>query len=302
MKVMIAGGSGLLGTALANSLLADGHKVFILTRGAQVVNGAQAVSWDAHTTQGWGHLVNEMDTVIHLAGRSTSAWPWTAAKKKSFEDSRILPGLVLAQAIREANRRPSLFVQISGINHYGLKGDLADESTPPGDDFLAQLAVRWEEATKPVEELGVRRLVLRTSVVLALESPLMFLMTLPVKLFFGGPIGSGKQAFPWIHVKDWIGAVRHLMAKDEARGVYNMIAPTRTSLADFTRVLANVLHRPYWFPLPAFLMRNVLGDMSVLILEGRFSQPKRLIESGYAFQFPGPREALTDLFSKSKEK
>ncbi|MBI3167194.1 MAG: DUF1731 domain-containing protein, partial [Chloroflexi bacterium] len=144
--------------------------------------------------------------------------------------------------------------------------------------------------------LGVRRLVLRTSVVLAKESPLVALMTLPVKLFVGGPIGSGKQAFPWIHIKDWVSAVRYLVANDNARGAYNMIAPMQTSLADFTKVLASVLHRPYWFPVPAFLMRNVLGEMSVLILEGRFSQPKRLIESGYRFQFPGPREALTDLF------
>jgi uncharacterized protein len=124
----------------------------------------------------------------------------------------------------------------------------------------------------------------------------MKLIALPVKLFFGGPIGSGKQAFPWIHINDWVGAVRYLMVNENAKGAYNMIAPVQTSLAGFTKVLATVLHRPYWFPVPAFLMRNVLGEMSVLILEGRFSQPKRLIESGYTFQFPGPREALTDLF------
>ncbi|MBI3169231.1 MAG: NAD-dependent epimerase/dehydratase family protein, partial [Chloroflexi bacterium] len=197
MNILISGGSGLLGTALTKSFLADGHNVYILSRGTYVHPGAQTVKWDGHTTDGWGQLVNEMDVVIHLAGRSTSAWPWTVAKKKSFEDSRILPGLALAQAIREATRRPSLFMQISGINHYGLRGDFADESTLPGDDFLAQLTVKWEDATNPVENLGVRRLVLRTSVVLAKESPLVALMTLPVKLFVGGPIGSGKQAFPW---------------------------------------------------------------------------------------------------------
>jgi len=296
MNIMISGGSGLLGSALTQSFLADGHKVFILSR----AGGTNTVKWDGRTTNGWGHLINEMDVVIHLAGRSTSDWPWTSARKKSFEDSRILPGLALAQAIREATRRPSLFVQVSGINHYGLRGDLADESTPPGDDFLAQLTVKWEDATKPVEELGVRRLVLRTPPVLAKNSIILKLIALPVQLFFGGPIGSGKQAFPWIHISDWVGAIRYLMANESAHGVYNMIAPTQTSLADFTKVLANVLHRPYWFPVPAFLMRNVLGEMSVLILEGRFSQPKRLLESGYKFQFPGPREALTDLFDQAK--
>ena len=297
MNILISGGSGLLGTALTKSLLADGHQVFILSRGASVSkSNVQIIHWDALTTAGWGQLLNEMDVVIHLAGRNTAAWPWTAAKKKSFEDSRILPGLVLAQAIREATHRPSLFVQVSGINHYGLSGDLADESTPPGEDFLAQLTVKWEDATKSVEGLGVRRIVLRTPPVLARENLIMKLIALPVQLFFGGPIGSGKQAFPWIHIKDWVGSVRYLMSNESANGAYNLIAPMSTSQADFTRVLAEVLHRPYWFPVPAFLLRNVLGEMSVLILEGRFSQPKRLLESGYKFQFPGPREALTDLF------
>ncbi|HNH26756.1 MAG TPA: TIGR01777 family oxidoreductase [Anaerolineales bacterium] len=296
MNIMISGGTGLLGTALTKSLLADGHKVFILSRTDKKRSDVQIIKWDARTPDGWGHLVNEMDVVIHLAGRSTSAWPWSAANKKSFEDSRILPGLALAQAIQAATRRPSLFVQVSGINHYGLHGDLADESTPPGDDFLAQLTVKWEGATQSVERLGVRRLVLRTPPVLSRDNVIMKLIALPVQLFVGGPIGSGKQPFPWIHIKDWVSAVRYLMANESSRGVYNMIAPSQTSLADFTKILANVLHRPYWFPVPAFLMRNVLGEMSVLILEGRFSQPKRLLESGYTFQFPGPREALTDLF------
>ncbi len=296
MNIMIAGGTGLLGTALTKSFLADGHKVFVLSRTSSNRSDVQIVEWDARSTNGWGHLVNEMDVVIHLAGRSTSAWPWTAAKKKSFEDSRILPGLALAQAIQNATRRPSLFVQVSGINHYGLQGDLADETTPPGEDFLAQLTVKWEDATQSVEGLGIRRLVLRTPPVLSRDNVIMKLIALPVQLFVGGPIGSGKQAFPWIHIKDWVGAIRYLMANENARGVYNMIAPAQTSLADFTKVLANILHRPYWFPVPAFLMRNVLGEMSVLILEGRFSQPKRLLESGYKFQFPGPQEALTDLF------
>lgn len=296
MNIMISGGTGLLGTALTKSFLADGHKVFILSRKQSSRSNVQVVKWDAGTTAGWGHLINEMDVVIHLAGRSTAAWPWTAAKKKSFEDSRIVPGLALAQAIREATRRPSLFVQVSGINHYGLHGDPADESTPPGEDFLAQLTVKWEAATRSVEELGVRRLILRTPPVLARENLIMKLIALPVQLFFGGPLSSGKQAFPWVHIRDWVAAVRYLMANESAHGVYNMIAPEQTSLADFTRVLANVLRRPYWFPVPAFLLRNVLGEMSVLILEGRFAQPKRLLESGYTFQFPGPREALTDLF------
>jgi uncharacterized protein (TIGR01777 family) len=300
MNVMIAGGSGFLGKALTQSLLADGHKVFILTRGAPVPQGAQAVNWDAKTTKGWGHLVNEMDAVIHLAGKTLATFPWTAATKRDFHDSRILPGLALAQAIREADRRPSLFVQASGINHYGLRGDIADESTPPGDDFLARLTVEWEAATKVVEELGVRRVVIRTAVVLGKGEGLLSLMALPVKLFVGGPMGDGKFAMPWIHVNDWVGAVRHLMTNESAHGAYNLIAPMPTSNADFNRALAGALHRPYWFPAPAFLLRILLGEMSVLVVEGRFAKPERLIESGYKFQFAGVREALSDLFNQAQ--
>ena len=296
MNVLIAGGSGFLGLALTKSLLLDGHKVFILTRGSSVIEGVQAVHWDAKTTSGWGSLVNQMDVIIHLAGRTLASWPWTASTKRDFHDSRILPGLALAKAVLEATHRPSLFIQASGINHYGFQGDLADESTPPGNDFLAQLTVEWEAATESVEELGVRRLVIRSAVVLAKDGGLLSLMALPIKLFAGGPLGSGKHAMPWIHIKDWVGGVRYLIENETAHGVYNLIAPTPISNAEFNRTLASIIHRPYWFPTPAYLLRIILGEMSVLIVAGRFAQPKRLIQSGYRFQFDGAREALSDLF------
>jgi uncharacterized protein len=296
MNILICGGSGFLGHALTRSFLADGHNVLVLTRGSRAADGAQTVKWDAKTTQGWGHFINEMDIVIHLAGKSLSTWPWTAANKQAFHDSRIIPGRLLAQAIREADSRPRLFVQISGVNYYGLRGEPADESTPPADDFLAQLAVQWEDAAKSLDELGVRRIILRSAPVLG-RGGLLPLMALPVRLFVGGPIGSGKQAMPWIHIKDWVGAARHLIADESAQGAYNFIAPTPTSNANFNKTLAEVLRRPYWFPVPAFLLRNVLGEMSVTILEGRFSSPRRLIESGYEYQFPRLKEALVDLLA-----
>ncbi len=312
MKVLIAGGAGFLGVALTKSLLVDKHRVYLLTRkpNAAVPAGAESVQWDGKTTGGWGSLVNEMDIVIHLAGKTLASWPWTDKTKRAFLDSRVQPGLALAEAIRKAAQRPRVFIQQSGINHYGLRGGPADESTPPADDFLAQLTVKWEAATKSVEELGVRRVVTRTAVVLAKGGGLMPLMALPVKLFMGGPLGSGAQAMPWIHVNDWVGAVRFLMDNENARGAYNLIAPTPTSNADFNRTLAKVVHRPYWFPrthlqtsmkcagfsTPAFLLRTLLGGMNVLVLEGRSAQPRRLVQLGYRFQFPGPYEAFVDLY------
>lgn len=296
MKVMIAGGSGFLGQALTRSFLADDHEVFILTRGSHVLQGAKPVSWDAKNTSGWGNLVNEMDVIIHLAGKTLASWPWTASTKREFLESRVLPGEALARAILEASHRPGIFIQQSGINHYGLRGETANESTPPADDFLAQLTLQWENATRPVEDLGVRRVILRSGVVLDKKAGLLPLMSLPARLFIGGPLGDGKFAMPWIHIKDWVGAVRYLIGNKNAEGAYNLIAPVPTPNSDFNRILAHTLNRPYWFLTPAIFLRTLLGEMSVLVVEGRFARPKRLIETGFRFQFEGPQEALSDLF------
>ena len=298
MKILISGGAGFLGRNLTQSFRADGHQVLILTRGSNVARGASAVRWDAKTTSGWEHLVNEVDVVIHLAGKSLASWPWTSATKRAFENSRILPGLALVEAVQKAKRRPKVFIQQSGINHYGLRGDLADESTPAAADFLAQLTVKWEDATKPVEALGLRRVILRSAVVLGMGGGLLPLMALPIQLFVGGPLGKGLQAMSWIHMKDWIGAVRYLIDDENARGPYNLIAPLPTSNAEFNRALAEVLHRPYSFRVPPFLIRIFLGELSVLILEGRFAEARRLREAGYQFQFPESREAFLDLYGK----
>jgi uncharacterized protein (TIGR01777 family) len=298
VKILISGGTGFLGRNLTRSFIQDGHQVYILTRGDHVPAHAQALQWDAKTTTGWGHLVNEMDVVIHLAGKSLASWPWTSSTKQAFLDSRLSSALALVEAIRTASRRPGIFIQQSGINHYGLHGELADESTPPADDFLAQLTVQWENATQPLEELGIRRVVIRSAVVLAKTEGLMPLMAMPMHLFLGGPAGSGGQAMPWIHIKDWVRAVRYLIENKNARGAYNLIAHTSISNSEFNQTLAEVLHRPCWLSIPAFLMRNLLGEMNVLILEGRAAKPKRLIDAGYQFQFSAPREAFRDLYRK----
>lgn len=300
MKVLIAGGSGFLGKHLISSLTADSHQVWVLTRNSQkTITGVQTVVWDGETTDGWGSLMEDMDAVVNLSGLSLNNWPWTKQKKQRFYDSRLEPGHALATAIKNAAHRPQAFIQISGINYYGLRGEtVADESTPPANDFLAQLTVAWENSTKAVEEVGVRHVICRTAVVLADDAILMWLMALPVRLFVGGPLGSGKQALPWIHIDDQIGAIRFLMENPDAKGPFNLIAPQATSNAEFMHTLAKNLRRPYWFPVPAFLLRLVLGQMSLLITEGRFSRPKRLLEQGYSFRFPKLNEAFKNIFNK----
>jgi uncharacterized protein (TIGR01777 family) len=300
MKVLIAGGSGFMGKHLIKSLTADSHKVWVLSRNpSKNIPGVQVVRWDGRTVGDWGELVNEMDAVVNLSGLSLHNWPWTKSKKGRFIDSRVEPGHALATAIENVTHRPSVFIQISGINYYGLRGEgIADESTPPGDDYLAQLTVAWENATKSVEAVDVRHVVCRTAVVLARDAILMWLMALPVLLFVGGRFGNGKQALPWIHIDDQIGAIRFLIENPAAKGPYNLVAPQQTSNAEFMRTLAKVLRRPYWFPYPRLLLRLMLGEMSVTITEGRFSKPERLFEMGYNMHFSNLEEALQDIFKK----
>lgn len=296
MKILIAGGSGFLGTALRNFLTHNSHEVFILTRGPS--RGRTEIHWDGKTADGWGHLVNEMDAVVNLTGYGLDHWPWTRRQKRKFEDSRVLPGRALVSAIQRAERRPKVFLQTSGINRYGLRGKgIADESTPAADDFLSQLTVKWEDATQPVEALGVRRVITRSAVVLAGRGGLLSLMALPARLFFGGKLGDGSQAMPWIHLADQVRAMKFLLENEDARGPFNLIAPTPTSHTEFMRTLAKTMHRPFWFHMPKLLLKLVLGEMNVLITEGRYSTPKRLLEQGYEFQFPNIEQALDDIYA-----
>lgn len=297
MKVLIAGGSGFLGTALRKSLVAAGHEVFILTR--RPARRPAEIHWNGRTTDGWGEVVNDMDAVVNLTGYGLEHWPWTKRQKQRFVDSRVLPGRALVSAIQAASRRPGVFLQTSGINRYGLRGEgLADETTAAAGDFLARLTVQWEAATEPVEDLGVRRVIFRNAPVLARKGGLFPLMALAPRLFLGGTFGDGKQAMPWIHIADQTNAMRFLLENESARGPFNLIAPQPTSSAEFMRAVTQALHRPYWFHAPKFLLRLVLGEMSVLLTEGRYSQPKRLLEMGFPFQFGKLDDAMNDLLAE----
>jgi hypothetical protein len=240
--------------------------------------------------------MNEMDAVVNLTGYGLEHWPWTKRQKQKFRDSRVIPGRALVSAIENAGRRPRVFLQASGVNRYGLRGEgIADESTPPGSDFLGQLTVPWEDVTKPVEDFGIRRVIVRNAVVLDRKNGLFPLMMLAPRLFFGGTFGNGKQAIPWIHNVDHTNAMRFLLDHENAHGPFNLIAPQPTSSAEFMRAVTRALHRPYWFHVPKFLLRLVLGEMSVLLTEGRYAQPKRLIELGFPFQFGNLEKAMEDL-------
>ncbi len=300
MKILIAGGTGFLGSALSRVLGASGHEVRILTR--RWPRSPNEIQWDGVSTNGWAQRLNEVDAVVNLTGYGLEHWPWTARQKRRFIDSRVLPATALSRAIAEADRSPGVFLQISGINYYGARGEgIADENTPAGEDYLAQLTVQWEAASSAVEQLGVRRVVARTAVVLGAHGGLFPLMALPVRLGVGGPLGSGSQAVPWIHLEDQVAAMRFLLERQDAAGAFNLIAPQPTSNAEFMRAVAQAMRRPYWLPAPAFMLKAVLGEMSTLVLDGRYSKPGRLTEMGFEFRYPTMDTALQALMHRTAD-
>ena len=305
MRVLIAGGTGLIGRALCAELLAVGHVPSVLSRRperARLPDGVRVVAWDGLTLGAWRAQVAEADAVVNLAGANIfgGALPrrWTAGRKRVLRESRLAAGRVLSAAIAEAGHKPAVFVQASAVGYYGPCGDAEiAEDAPAGNDFLARLAVDWEETSAPVEALGVRRVVIRTGIVLSAQGGALPRLVLPFRLFAGGLLGDGRQWLPWIHVADEVGAIRLLLERDDARGPFNLSAPHPLTNADFCHALARVLRRPCWLRTPAWALRLALGEMATLVLDGQRALPQRLLALGYAFRFPHAEDALRDLLT-----
>lgn len=301
MRVILAGGSGFIGAALTQALLAKGHEPLLLSRNPQNARlpvGARSILWDARTPRGWESELESADAVINLAGENLGAWPWTAARKQRILSSRQQTGQAILEAVQKAAARPKVVIQASGIGYYGFTGDVVvTENMPIGDDFLAQVCREWEGATRPVQDLGVRWAATRSGLVLHPRQSVFPLVLLPFRLFVGGPLGSGRQWFPWIHLDDEVQGMIHLLENETTHGAYNFVAPDLVTNAQMGRAIAKVMRRPYWLPVPALMMRLALGDMSVLVLEGQRAEPVRLLDSGYKFRFATLESALRDMLA-----
>ncbi len=305
-RIIITGGSGQMGRAIAADLAKDGYQVILLSRNpANVTNlsaNVRAEKWDGRTAQGWGQLIDRDTAILNFAGENIGIPPipwWLPGRKERIRESRVNAGRAIVEAVKNAKEKPGVVIQASGINYYGLRGDqITTEKESAGNDFAANVCVEWEAATAPVESMGVRRAIIRTAPNLTKQGGILFYLALPFRLFTGGPIGSGKQWFSWIHTVDQVRAIRFLIENENARGVYNVSAPDPKTNADFGKLLAKVLHRPYWFPVPAFVMQLIFGELGKLLLLG--SQrvlPQRLQEAGFKFQFADAESALKDLLN-----
>ena len=307
MRVVIIGGTGLIGRALAASLAADKHEVFVLSRNPQYARsmpaGVKVEEWDGRTSAGWSQFVDGADAVVNLAGASIGGENtfailfrrWTNSNKKRILESRLSAGRAVMQAIEAAAHKPKLLIQASAIGYYGvLNSGPTTEESPRGYDFQARVCWDWEASTSQAEVLGVRRVVIRSGLVMSRKAAILSMVMLPFRFFAGGRLGSGKQWFPWIHVDDEVGAIRFLIDKPDARGAYNLAAPGAITNGQLAKLLGRVMRRPSVFPVPGFALRLLLGEKATLVLDGVQIAPRRLIEAGFTFKFPEAEPAFHD--------
>ena len=294
MRIVIAGGSGLLGSALAAHLQRDGHTVAVLTRRPRHVTH---LAWNPEApAEPWMGVVGAADAVVNLAGESIAPRRWTAARKAAIRDSRLRATRALSDAMRASPRKPEVFLSASAVGIYGPRGEEAvTEETPPGSDFLAELGVAWEREAMSAATL-TRVVLLRTGVVLAREGGALRQMALPFRFFAGGPIGSGRQGISWIHIEDWVRMARWAIETPPVAGPLNLTAPAPVSNAEFARTLGRVLGRPAIMPAPAFAVRLALGEMSTVILTGQRVLPVKAQSLGFTFRFPDLEAALRAIY------
>jgi uncharacterized protein (TIGR01777 family) len=298
MNVLVAGGTGFIGNVLVQRLLGERQTVTLLSRHPQSVRDLDSrfvrrEEWDGRTVGPWVHRLENIDGIINLAGESIGAKRWTEARKAVLVTSRVEPTKALVSGIRMMKKRPAVLVNASAVGYYGdvESGDVT-ESHPAGNGFLASLCKQWEEEAQRAEEFGVRVVRLRFGVVLEKGGGALEKMILPFRFFMGGWLGSGRQWFPWVHRDDVIGVTIFSLQSPDITGPVNVSAPNQVTMREFSQALGKAMHRPSWAPVPAFVLRMVLGEMAGTILTGQRAVPRKLEDAGYSFRYPRLDDAL----------
>lgn len=296
MTIVIAGGSGFLGSALVKAWRTEGHRVLVLTRHPRHPDD---VEWSVEEGGSWTAALDGVDAVVNLAGEGIADRRWSAARKIAILDSRVSATRAIVSAIQAARTPPGVLLNASAIGFYGVRGDEpVTEDAPSGSDFLAMVCRDWEAQANGAAT-STRVVLLRTGVVLARHGGALPQMARPFWFFVGGPLGTGRQYVSWIHLTDWVALVRWALATSSVAGPLNLTAPNPVTNAEFSRALARALHRPGVLRAPAFALRAALGEMGeALLLGGQRVVPAKALRLGFEFRYPVLEPALRDIYGE----
>ncbi len=299
MKIVIAGATGFIGSILTDHLWNQFHDLTLLSRTPPAETNVVKKRWSAWQpgfSGEWETAIDGADGIVNLAGEPIAAKRWNPAQKEKLRSSRLDATRSLVTAIGKAQVKPKFLINASAVGYYGARGEeVVTENARPGRDFLSRLCVEWEAEARKVESFGVRVALLRTGIVLAKGKGALAKMVAPFKMFVGGPLGSGHQWMPWIHIDDEIGLITFLIANNDAHGAFNGSAPNPVTMSEFSRILGEVLNRPSWASVPPSALSLLVGEMADMLLSGQRAVPEAATKLGYSFKYPSLSDALRSL-------
>ena len=307
MKVAITGATGFVGSRLVEKLKAEGHQILVLTRNlerakrifpASAFPNLEIFAYRPTESGDWQQSIADCDAVVNLAGEPI-AERWTPEHKKAILESRQLGTRKIVEAIALADPKPSVLINASAIGYYGTSETATfDEDSPGGNDFLAEVCKKWEAEAQKVKEAGVRLVILRIGIVLDKDGGALAKMLPPFKLFAGGPLGSGRQWFSWIHRDDLVNLIVEALKRPDIEGTFNATAPNPVRMNQFCQTLGEVMNRPSWLPVPGFALETLLGEGAKVVLEGQQVLPKKIQSLAFQYQYPTLKSALEGIISE----
>jgi uncharacterized protein (TIGR01777 family) len=308
MKVAVTGATGFVGSRLVERLQQEGHQILVLTRDSERARrtfpatafpNIEIIAYTPLESGPWQAQIAGCDGVVNLAGAPIAESRWTLERKQEILDSRKIGTEKIVEAIAQANPKPNVLVNSSAIGYYGTNETaIFDETSPPGNDFLAQVCQAWEAAAQTVKQTGTRLVILRTGIVLG-DGGALAKMLPPFRIFAGGPLGNGRQWFSWIHIDDLVNLILQALTQTEMEGVLNATAPEPVRMAELCQTLGQILNRPSWLPVPAIALELLLGDAAKVVLEGQRVLPKKTQASGFTYQYPTVKQALQDVLKSA---
>ncbi|MCZ4693399.1 TIGR01777 family protein [Ancylomarina euxinus] len=300
-QVLISGGSGVVGKVLCEKLRMKGYHVAILSRSINKSKKLKTYLWDPTNNQIDPEAISSSDYIIHLAGANIAEKRWTVSRKKLILDSRVQSANLIFNEVKKQKKELKAFISASAIGYYGsiTSDTIFTEDNHAANDFLGQTCLVWEQAARQFETLGIRTSILRTGLVLNKEKGgALSKMLIPVKMGFASSMGNGKQYLPWIHIDDLCELYIRAIENISIEGAFNAVAPDFQTNKSFTQTLAKTLNKPFFFPnIPAFLLKLVLGEMSVILIKGSRVSANKLIKNGFIFKFSKLNSALRNLLN-----